>query len=566
LLLGSLVTPQAYDGAAGGQAKTGTTHENGTLLMAKDKKQNKILRVGIVQGGRIIEERLLRHKEAITIGQAPKNKFMIPSPRVPIAYTLIDVKGGKYILCFEKGMLGKILVGDEIVDLKTIAKRRLAQRKDAKFRFTLSEESRGKIVLGDVTLLFQFVTPPPEVAKLQLPAEAKGAWWRNIDKALMTTFMCSLIVLGGSGGYSDFWWRYTGRYLAPTKKAKSAIFQTLVNVTKAQKEVKKDPTAGDKQEDPDKIQDSNADPDKKAEEALDEPIADSETPVEAVDDDSATGVVDDEELVDAVNTEELTKHIEDEFRPAEVASAPKTPGDHAKAVESMVATKTIAGVLGSDFGVGGSAGHSNILDNGFASNANGSGFGKGTLGTEGGPGSIYANAEDGGIGDSLGTGEVAGLTGTRPVVAETDLSDFKVKDVIVEGNVKTGRIGTKLEEHASDTRDKPKEKTYTIKIAKGGGAGQPADKASVNKYMRARSSALERCYIRVARKNPDLKGKLTVLLKIDMSGRARPKIIKDQTGDPSLGRCIIDKIKGWQFPKPVGRPVSMKFPFVFRAR
>ena len=33
----------------------------------------KILRIGIIQGGRIVEERLVRKRENITIGQSAKN-------------------------------------------------------------------------------------------------------------------------------------------------------------------------------------------------------------------------------------------------------------------------------------------------------------------------------------------------------------------------------------------------------------------------------------------------------------------------------------------------------------
>ena len=43
----------------------------------------KILRIGIIQGGRIVEERLVRKRENITIGQSAKNMFIVLSNALP---------------------------------------------------------------------------------------------------------------------------------------------------------------------------------------------------------------------------------------------------------------------------------------------------------------------------------------------------------------------------------------------------------------------------------------------------------------------------------------------------
>ena len=48
----------------------------------------KILRIGIVQGGRIVEERLVRQREHITIGQSAKNMFVVPSDALPRQWML----------------------------------------------------------------------------------------------------------------------------------------------------------------------------------------------------------------------------------------------------------------------------------------------------------------------------------------------------------------------------------------------------------------------------------------------------------------------------------------------
>jgi len=545
-------------------------------MAKKEKKIEKILRIGIVQGGRIIEERLLRHKEAITIGQSPKNKFMIPSPRVPISYTLVDVKKGRYVLCFEKGMLGKLLVGDEIMDLKTIAKRRLATRKDAKFSFPLGDESRGKIVLGDVTLLFQFVTPPPEVPKLQLPAEAKGAWWRSIDRALLATFLIAFLGLGGTGQGLDIWWRQTGRYLAPSKKAKkSKIFGTLVTAAKANEEKKKKEDAGEKkdEEKEDAIQDDKSDDEEKDDKASPDELAIAEGEQEDLgvseSDDFDDSALDAGDLADDIDVDDVKDRVKDSFKEPKAAPPPTSGMSQNQRMErakQLVSNRTVVGIMGSDWGQG-DGGFNDALSGGVRRIKDGSAFGSGVLesGEMGGPGSDYLEGEDGlgGIADEMGgPGGMAGMPGGAP--KGPSLASFKPDDLGPDKGPKEIIKGPKKKLVAKKV--KKKEKKWKLSLSSGRSfVGGKIDKKAVNKYLKARSSAFQKCYQMVARKNPNVGGKLTLRIKIDMSGRATARAVSDKTGDPSLARCIIKKVKGWSFPKPDGKAVEFKIPFVFRS-
>ena len=40
---------------------------------------SKILRVGVIQGGKIIEERHLKRRDTVTIGQDAGNTFVVPA-------------------------------------------------------------------------------------------------------------------------------------------------------------------------------------------------------------------------------------------------------------------------------------------------------------------------------------------------------------------------------------------------------------------------------------------------------------------------------------------------------
>jgi outer membrane biosynthesis protein TonB len=141
----------------------------------------KILRIGIIQGGRIVEERLVRKRENITIGQSAKNTFVVPSDALPRHWLLFEVSGNRYVAHFSEGMDARIAVGSEIISLSQLRQSGKIQRRGHSYLLPLDERSRGKIVLGDMTILFQFVTPPPPQPRPQLPASVRGSITSGVD-------------------------------------------------------------------------------------------------------------------------------------------------------------------------------------------------------------------------------------------------------------------------------------------------------------------------------------------------------------------------------------------------
>lgn len=183
-----------------------------------EKAQAKILRVGIVHEGRIIEERLLKKRGDVTVGASPKCTFILPIAKLPESYRLFVLERGRYALRFTAGMTGRVSVGDRLLELGELKDTNLVRRSGAYFLLPLDETSRGRLVFGEVSLLFQFVVPPPPVPKLELPAAAKGGILSRIDTPLFLALMVSLIVQAGGIGGVQYWWRTTGQF--QVKKAK----------------------------------------------------------------------------------------------------------------------------------------------------------------------------------------------------------------------------------------------------------------------------------------------------------------------------------------------------------
>ncbi|NOZ85827.1 MAG: energy transducer TonB [Deltaproteobacteria bacterium] len=167
------------------------------------KADQKILRIGIIQSGKIIEERLLRKREAITVGESTKNTFSLPIPGLGKRYTLFPMKGGKYELAFTEKMQGKITSkGGGVVDLQSLKSQKLVRKKGGVFYYSLTPDTRGKIQIGEVIFLFQFVKPPPLPAKPKLPAVARGGLIRSIDWVFATIVVISFLAHTGVIAYA----------------------------------------------------------------------------------------------------------------------------------------------------------------------------------------------------------------------------------------------------------------------------------------------------------------------------------------------------------------------------
>ena len=77
----------------------------------------RILRIGIVQGGRIVEERLIRKHDNISIGWSSKSTFSVPSESLPKQWLLFEANPRGYIAHFADAMDARIAVGNEVVSL-----------------------------------------------------------------------------------------------------------------------------------------------------------------------------------------------------------------------------------------------------------------------------------------------------------------------------------------------------------------------------------------------------------------------------------------------------------------
>ena len=155
--------------------------------------RQRILRIGVLLGGKIVEERLIRERTPVSIGQSMKNTFSIPIEGLPLEFTLFALDEGRYSLRFLNKMDGRLSDSGGQVNTLDALKARGAQQHGDYWQVPLTDNARGKLSFGDLTILFQFVTEPPRQPKPMLPASVRGTFADRFDPRLWVILGASII-------------------------------------------------------------------------------------------------------------------------------------------------------------------------------------------------------------------------------------------------------------------------------------------------------------------------------------------------------------------------------------
>jgi hypothetical protein len=155
---------------------------------------SKILRVALIQGAKITEDRTLKRRANVTVGQDPKNTFVVPVSNLPAAFTLFEFLNGVYSLVFTEQMDGKVKVGDSDLSFAALREQNLAKKRGSVYVLQLNDSMKGRVAVGEVSLLFQFVTPPPEPPRPELPPTIKGGALAGVDQFFFLILGVSLFI------------------------------------------------------------------------------------------------------------------------------------------------------------------------------------------------------------------------------------------------------------------------------------------------------------------------------------------------------------------------------------
>lgn len=155
--------------------------------------QAKVLRVGVIRNGKIVEERILPGRLPVTIGTEPRNTLAVPGAQLPGSVPLFSWHGDRCVLAFGQGAQGMIRGAQGGVDLPALVAQGLAARQGAGYVVPIREDQTGKLVLGDVTILWQFITPAPEAPRPDINVR-KGNHFQSMDRLFVTMLLLSFVL------------------------------------------------------------------------------------------------------------------------------------------------------------------------------------------------------------------------------------------------------------------------------------------------------------------------------------------------------------------------------------
>src|SRR5256885_16904770 len=102
------MTQQPYAGG-GGPVPSGRPGQMTAVMRAMPQVTGpKVLRIGLVQGGKVIEERVIKQRSHVTIGPSEKSMFVIPSQNLPANFRLFELVAGDSFLNFLDGLAGRV--------------------------------------------------------------------------------------------------------------------------------------------------------------------------------------------------------------------------------------------------------------------------------------------------------------------------------------------------------------------------------------------------------------------------------------------------------------------------
>ena len=156
------------------------------------------LRVALIQSGRIVEDRTFTGRSKITVGTDAKSTFLVPMSDLPMSTPVFEVTKHGTALLFDAQTEGRVSVSGADAPLhQYVAK---SQTRGSRLAFTLPDDAKGRVSIGEVSLLFQFVDAPKKQVPAELPKGARGLV-AQLDRSFIAILVLSLGAHFAGAGY-----------------------------------------------------------------------------------------------------------------------------------------------------------------------------------------------------------------------------------------------------------------------------------------------------------------------------------------------------------------------------
>jgi hypothetical protein len=201
----------------------------------------KVLRMAVIVDDLLCDE-VHQHKAAsISVGSDYRSDVVLFGRNVPRKHKLFDYRDGAYFLDVPPEARGKVSMGAKAFPIGVLRQRFGVGET---LRVKLSPRAKGKLLLGDSTIMFQFAAPKQLPPRLPFPVQFNARvdeLWSSRD---LTTMAVSLLTLG-----SYFTWAAIAEY--PTEFDIDSIDERFVKAMGIKK--KQDEPEPEPEEEQDKL-------------------------------------------------------------------------------------------------------------------------------------------------------------------------------------------------------------------------------------------------------------------------------------------------------------------------
>lgn len=463
------------------------------------------LELTVLWGDHILDVSNYYDEALITVGESPRNEYIIPSIGISDEFPLVNInEDGSATLAFTEKMSGTVRARDKVYDVSQLQKEKFVKRQAEYYTLKLQQDDFAKLSIGNVNFFMLYVKPAPRI---------KPPPFMQKDPLLIRTTIGSTLL---------FLLLMIGLSLLPqpvpvTIDEIPERFQKIV--------IKKRP---------------------KIPSPKDGVVAKGEAPKQggsvSGEGGPAAGAEGEAGKKDAPKKPEKTQTAQTRSKPKEAQNTqptpkPARPTPNRKVVDADKAKKV--GLLKA-FSQGAASKEAQNLLGGVGAGPEGTGgfddFGKAVEGAKGQTLEQSGGASGKGLKgvQAGGGGKTVGIDGP----STGGLGRGRFGEGPGEGVSGPGRLGQKGE-HAINIVSE------NVQVLSG------LSKDIINMVVARHRSEIRSCYEAALQRNPGLRGKVTMAFNIQPNGIVSYAAVKESTvGDAGLGNCIAGKIKTWVFPKP----------------
>jgi hypothetical protein len=161
---------------------------------ARDRTAATALRVGVLVGTRLVEERVFRGDARISLGRTERATLVVDDPAAPQHLELFVLRGGVRTLTVDPQLRGRVSDGETV---------RAVESFGAGATVALDPRWRGRLSIGDVTLLFQFVAAQTAAPRAQLPVSIRQRPLREVDWTWNSCAAAFLAIAVAGAAYAE---------------------------------------------------------------------------------------------------------------------------------------------------------------------------------------------------------------------------------------------------------------------------------------------------------------------------------------------------------------------------